>query len=191
MRRLAAFALVPAAVLALAACGGSSSSSQSSPPTTTAAAPPTQSKPAKPAGGQSAPAVPTGAGRRCISVTDGLRHKILTNVVLVGAKLRHVEAVQSPLVPEFYFVSGTVDGSGTHDQLATWATTRLDGRSPVYAVDSFAALISTYAAATQKNPDLSTRSPGSFQSRICSFGPKANVGLDAPPSGVGNAPATR
>ncbi len=199
MRRVLSGLVVLAVVLACVACGSSSKSSQK----TTTAGPtpgtqkpkqskPSASKPAAAAGSPSQPAVSgSGAGKTCIAVQDGLREKILKAVVLEGAKLNHMEAVESPLIHGYYFVSGTVDGSGTHDQLATWATTRLDGRSPVYAVDSFAALISTYAAATQKNPDLSTKSPGSLRSRICSYGPGAGPGIDAPQSGIGNAPATR
>ena len=192
-RRLLAVAIVVAAVLALVACGSSSKSSKSSQAVATTATPkqskPSKSKPAAAEGSPSQPAVPSGAGKGCLAVTDGLRAKILRNVVLEGASLHHVEAVASPLAVGFYFVSGTVDGSGTHHKLATWATQRLDGHSPVYSVDAFAALISTYAAATQENPDLSTQSPGSYRSRVCAFGPGATQGVDAPQSGVGNAPA--
>jgi hypothetical protein len=192
-RRLVLVGALATAVLALVACGSSSKSSQSQAGTTTAT--PKQSKPStsKPAASEGSPSQPAvssvKAGKTCVPVSDGLRQKILKNVVLEGATLRHVEAVESPLVAGFYFVSGTVDGSGAHHQLATWATQRLDGHSPVYSVDSFAALISTYAAATQENPDLSTLSPGSYRSRVCAFGTTATRGIDAPQSGVGNAPA--
>jgi hypothetical protein len=196
-RRVLAGALVAAAVLASVACGSSSKSSHPMTAPVTTAKPKgstsSKSKPAAASSGQAAPAVAsagTRAGKTCIPVTEGLRHKILGSVVLVGATLHHMEAVASPLVRGYYFVSGTVDGSGTHHRLATWATADLSGRSPVYAVDSFAALISMYGAATAKNPDLSTRSPGSYRSRVCAAGPKADFGAPAPVSGVGNAPAS-
>jgi len=185
----AAVAVALAAVVS-AGCGGSNSNSAQG---TAASTPTTTTKSSAPAKKQSSAKAKKVAltSLTCISAPASVSERILKTVVLSGAKLDHVRAVESPDVPGYYFVSSHVRGGGAGPHaLATWAERGLDGHGVVYAVDSFAALISLDGNASQVDLALDIHTPGAYKSRICSFGPGAPRGLPAPlTSGPGN-PAT-
>jgi len=109
--------------------------------------------------------------------------RIKKHFILEGGTLSNAQIVPGNVLPGIYFVSARVDGGGTSDKVATWATQQLGAAGEVYAVDTWAALITTYVAAGQKNPDLSVSDPAAYKSRICVDGPKVAKGNDAPLSG--------
>lgn len=182
-----------AVALAAAAAAGCGSTVPASAPATTAAKPkPAAPKAAapKPAKHSEGPAAGVPDTLHCIDVPRVLVRRILSGVLLDGAKLPRVEAVASPDAPGYYFVSSTVAGGGAGARsLATWAASGLaDGRH-VYSVDAFAAMISRYGDAAEVDPALSIHAKAAYQSRVCAGGPHASRGAPAPASGIGNAPA--
>jgi hypothetical protein len=172
------FAPTALAVLALVAAGCGSGSKTAAPPPATTQPPPqaktTTTTPAAPASGASA---------SCRDAPASLMRRIQTHFVLEGGTLSHAQIVPAIVLPGIYFVSARIDGGGTSDKIATWATERLGSTGPVYAVDTWAALVSTYVAASQRNPDLTVHDPGAYKSRLCVGGPSAPKGNDAPASG--------
>jgi hypothetical protein len=167
--KIAALATVIVAALLAAGCGGSK---QAAPAASTQAPPPAKTP------GTTTAATPSVL--RCQSAPASLLRRIETHVVLAGSKLSNAEVVPARVVPGTYFVSARVDGGGAKNMLVTWATEHLGTSGQVYAVDSGAALISSYVAAGQKNPDLSVSDPGAYKSRVCVAGPRASHGSDAP-----------
>lgn len=187
-RGIAAVATAALAAATAAGCGSSHASSASAPssPGTT------QTKAAAP-GGAKQQTAPAGISDtlHCVDVPHALARRILHGVLLDGARLNRVEAVASPKARGYYFVSSTVSGGGASNKsLATWAASGLASADHVYAVDAFAALISTYGDAAEVDPDLNIHERAAYQSRICAGGPHATHGAPAPQSGIGNAPAT-
>jgi hypothetical protein len=178
--------VLAAAALVTAGCGGASPSSA---PAAASSTPKTSAKEAKTAANAAPKA--KAASLACITAPTSVSKKILHTVILQGAKLDHVRAVASPDLPGYYFVSSHVSGGGAGPHaLATWAERGLDGHGIVYAVDSFAALISLDGNASQVDLALDIHTPGAYKSRVCSYGPGAPHGTPAPPtSGPGN-PAT-
>jgi len=176
-------ALLPVALLvgALAAgCGGARSS--------TATRAHTSSKP-KPSSEVAARKV-TGeaAGHGCLPVPSALAHAILAHVVLEQARLTKIRAATDDETPGYYYVSGTLSGSGARDLLATWATHDLGGGKPIYSVDANAAMVSQYGASTNLSLSLDIAAPGAYRSRVCVAGKNAPPGAPAPQGGTG-APA--
>jgi hypothetical protein len=170
----AATAIVLTAVLLVAGCGGKKH----------AASAPT---------GRSATTGATPAGRgpfdTCLAAPAQLVAKIRRGIVLDGGKLSHVQAVTAKAFPGMYFVSARVDGGGVTDEVATWATPKLQGTGPIYAIDTSAALISSFGPGVGKSLHLKADAPGVQKSRVCAVGPKAPPGVTAPISG-GGAPSS-
>jgi hypothetical protein len=185
---VAGAAVLAAASLVASGCGGGAGHAQAA---ASAAAPP-KAKPAPATHKPAASAAPKSSASKtasavCTPVSSVLERRILGKVVLDGATLLHAEAFPAQALPGYYFVSSRVDGSGTRNQLATWATKGLDGHGKVFSVDSFAALISQYAAAQQFNVSLGIKAPGAYRSRVCAGGNGASHGVPAPSSGIGNS----
>jgi hypothetical protein len=181
--RIAAVVGLALVVVAAAACGGTQKS----------AAPPSSAAKPKPAAKAKArtTAAPPADTLHCVDVPRAVTRFILRGVVLDGARLARVEAVESSRAPGYYFISGVVSGGGASpNSLATFATDGLTGVRRVYAVDSFAALISKYGAAQQIDPDLTINASAAYASRVCAGGPHASHGTPAPQSGIGLAPAS-
>lgn len=108
----------------------------------------------------------------------------------MGAHFVKAEAAEAVATPGYYYVSTEVTGGGAKPgSVATWVTKGLRGRSPIYAVDSFAALISTYGASTLKSGYLAIDAPGAYRSRVCASGKRVSAGLPAPQGGGHTAPA--
>jgi hypothetical protein len=181
----AATATFLAAALLVAGCGGSASKSSAPPPAASTQAPSATTAPST-----SIPAASAGPKNTCLDVPPQLVRKLQTHLVLSGGRLTHLQAVTTSAFPGIYFVSARVDGGGAKHMVATWATQRLAGGAPVWAVDGTAALISLYGGARAKIPDLHADGPGAYKSRVCSAGPSAPHGVDAPIAG-GGAPATK
>ena len=135
------------------------------------------------------PAPVAGAKDTCLEVPASLVRRLQTHLVLTGGKVSHVKAVTSRKLPWIYFVSGRVDGGGLKRLLATWATPRLGGNAPVYAVDASAALVSLYGGALGKSASLTVGAPGAYKSRVCVAGPGAPRGSNAP-VGTGGVPSS-
>ncbi|MFN2629427.1 MAG: hypothetical protein ABR569_12445 [Gaiellaceae bacterium] len=173
--RIAATGVVLAAALLSAGCGGSKQSAprDTAPTTTAATIAPSRSA--------------SGPFNTCLDVPTRLAAEIRTGILLDGGKLSHIKAVTSKAFRGMYFVSARVDGGGAVADVATWVTPQLKGSGPVYAVDSTAALISSFGAAIGKSLHLGANAPGAYRSRVCAVGPKAPHGQTAPVSG-GNAP---
>jgi hypothetical protein len=186
--RASVAAVIVGAALLVAGCGGGSKSSA---PAGTTQPPEATTAPAATGTTTTAPAPAAGRADTCLDVPAALVRTLQTHIVLVGGKVTHVKAVTSRRTPGFYFVSGRVDGGGVKRGLATWATQRLSGTAPIYAVDSAAALVSLYGGAIGKDPDLRVTAPGAYKSRVCVAGPNAFPGTNAPVGGGGNAPATK
>jgi hypothetical protein len=170
-------AVAVVAAAGVAGCGGSGGGSASPPTTTHAATSASGTVTLAPASSQ-----------RCTPVSSALEESILSHVVLAGAKLTKVRAVGAGTKPPYYFVTATIDGSGTKNMLATFMTGDLEGRKTIYAVDSNAALISEYGASTDVDANLGIAAPAAFKSRVCVAGKGAPAGLPAPAGGHG-APA--
>jgi hypothetical protein len=173
-------ALASASVVA--GCGGGGPSSAAG--TTTAAPGTTATAPTA----TSAPPKTTATGA-CVSVPAGLDRAILTSVVLANARFVKMRAVRASATPSFYYVSGSVDGSGTRHLLATWVTSDLKGGKPIYSVDANAALISVFGASSEASLSLSIDAPGAYRSRTCVAGHRAALGSPAPGGGRPGAPA--
>jgi hypothetical protein len=173
--RFLAPVIVAAVMLAAAGCGSSSDSAE--PPATQTRT--TTAKPAEPA---PAPK-PSATSGKCVSAPGTLIDRISRNVVLDGAQLVEAEAVASPAIPGIWFVTARVRGGGAANKLATWMTASLESVSPIYAVDGFAALISTYGGAVGKSAGLTVDAPGVYRSRVCVAGPNAPHGVTAPLGG--------
>lgn len=181
LRLIAGFAALASASV-VAGCGGGSPSSAAG--TTAAATGTTATAPT----GASVPAKTTAKGN-CVSVPVALDHAILASVVLAKARFLKVQAVRATATPSFYYVSGSVDGSGAKHLLATWVTSDLRGGKPIYSVDSNAALISVFGASSQASLSLSIDAPGAYRSRTCVAGSRAPLGSAAPGGGRPGAPA--
>jgi hypothetical protein len=167
-------------VVVAAACGGTNKAAA---PASSTVKPKQAAKPK--------PAAQAPDTLHCVDVPRAVTRLILRGVVLDGARLARVEAVASSKAPGYYFISGVVSGGGASpNSLATWATDGLAGLRRVYAVDSFAALISQYGAAQQIDPDLTINASAAYASRVCAGGPHASHGTPAPQSGIGLAPAS-
>jgi hypothetical protein len=186
--KFAATAIVLAAGLFAAGCGGGSSKSSAPPPASTQAPATT----APPAATTTAPAPAGNASPKntCLDVPGQLVRRLQSNIVLSGGRLTHLQAVTTAAFPGIYFVSALVNGGGAKQQVATWATQRLGGNAPVWAVDGTAALVSLYGGVRGKIPELHANVPGAYKSRVCAAGPGAPHGVDAPPGG-GSIPATQ
>ncbi len=173
-------ALASASVVA--GCGGGSASgaagTTTGAPGTTATAPTATSAPPK-----------RQVSGACVSVPAALDRAILTSVVLADARFVKMQAVRASATPSFYYVSGSVNGSGTRRLLATWVTSDLKGGKPIYSVDANAALISVFGASSQASPSLSIDAPGAYRSRTCVAGHGAALGSPAPGGGRPGAPA--
>jgi hypothetical protein len=180
-RLIAGFAALASATV-VAGCGGGSqpgaAGSTAAAPRTATVVPTTTSTRAK--------ASATGS---CVSVPVALNRAILANVVLAKARFLKVRAVRASATPSFYYVSGSVDGSGAKQLLATWVTSDLRGGKPIYSVDANAALISVYGASSQASLSLSIDAPGAYRSRTCVDGSRAPLGVAAPAGGRPGAPA--
>jgi hypothetical protein len=168
----------------VAGCGQSATSSQGTTTRTT------------PARTQQAPSrqlVPASSGKQtaagqCIGVPSSLRLRILAHTILKGARFTRVAAVAAPAQGYYYITSEVHGGGAPPHSLATWVTKALDGKGPVYSVDAFAALISTYGASTGKSPYLAIGAPEAYRSRKC-VEPAASRGEAAPASGSSKAAA--
>jgi hypothetical protein len=169
--KVAATTTVLVAAIFAAGCGGGSKQAATPAPATTA--PATSSGPVK-----------------CFDAPAALIRKLEAHMVLAGATLTHVKTVAAPAYPGFYFVSGRITGGGAGQRVATWATPKLAGIGPVYAIDDSAALVSTYAGATGKSAYLTVDAPGVYKSRVCSGGQGVAPGQNAPPPG-GGKPASK
>jgi hypothetical protein len=167
-------AAVPIAALA-AGCGGSGKSGQS----------PTSGSTVQPAAKR---ATPGRADDVCRPVPEELRRRILAHVILAKARLTKIRAVGASGTPGYYYVSGTIAGSGTKDLLATWVTKGLQSGRQIYSVDSNAALVSAYGASANLGTSLSIDTVSAYRSRVCVAGRHAPQGAPAPLSG-GGAPA--
>jgi hypothetical protein len=180
-RLIAGFAALASATV-VAGCGGGShpaaAGSTAAAPRTATAVTTTSSAPAK-----------TSATGSCVSVPVALNHAILASVVLAKARFVKVRAVRASATPSFYYVSGSVDGSGAKQLLATWVTSDLRGGKPIYSVDANAALISVFGASSQASLSLSIDAPGAHRSRTCVAGTRASLGYPAPLGGRPGAPA--
>jgi hypothetical protein len=176
--RVTTFASATFAVFALVAAGCGGSSTSADPPPATTHAPPPAKTPAT-----TTTATASGGSASCRDAPATLMRRIHTHFVLEGGTLSHAQIVPAIALPGIYFVSARIDGGGTRDKIGTWATERLGATGPVYAVDSWAALVSTYVAASQRNLDLSVHDPGAYKSRVCVGGPNVPKGNDAAPSG--------
>jgi hypothetical protein len=181
-RLIAGFAALASATV-VAGCGGGShpgaAGSTAAAPRTATAVPTTTSARAK-------ASATTGS---CVSVPVALNRAILANVVLAQARFLKVRAVRASATPSFYYVSGSVDGSGATQLLATWVTSDLRGGKPIYSVDANAALISVFGASSQASLSLSIDAPGAYRSRTCVDGSRAPLGVAAPGGGRPGAPA--
>jgi hypothetical protein len=124
----------------------------------------------------------------CFRVTPALNHAILAHVVLANARLLSVRAARAPETPAYYYVSGSISGTGAKHLVATWVTSGLDGQRPIYSVDANAALISLFGASSEASLALSIDAPGAYRSRTCVGGSHAEPGLPAPVGSRG-APA--
>jgi hypothetical protein len=176
-RRLLSTAAAILAATVVAGCGGGHQS------IATAAAPRTTTAPPSTVLGGTA-----GAPPRCVAAPASLNHAILAHVVLADARLLKMRAARATGTPGFYYVSGSISGSGTKHLLATWVTADLGGHKPIYSVDANAALISIFGASSGVSIDLSIDAPGAYRSRTCVAGSRATLGLPAPAGGHG-APA--
>jgi hypothetical protein len=173
--KLAATAVVLAVALGAAGCGNSDKSSA---PAAKPAGKPT------PAKASAAPAAkPTAGAAKCTAPPDALVAHIRKNILLEGAKVTDAEAVESPAVPGLWFVTARVSSPGAPPDIATWMTQTFDGSGPIWSVDSFAALVSTYGAAVGRSVGLTVDAPGVYRSRVCVAGPGASHGVTAPVSG--------
>ena len=186
--KFAVTAIVLTAALVAGGCGGGSSKS-SAPPAASTQAPATTAPPA--ATTAPAPAPSASPRNTCLDVPAPLMRRLQSHVVLTGGRLSHVQAVTTKAFPGIYFISARVDGGGAKNLVATWATQRLGGNAPVYAVDGNAALVSLYGGVRAKIPELHATVPGAYKSRVCAAGPDAPQGEDAPIGGGGGAPATK
>jgi hypothetical protein len=130
----------------------------------------------------------TATGTNCFHVGAVLNRVILAHVVLANARMLDIRAARAKDAPAYYYVSGSLSGSGTQRLLATWVTASLDGKNPVYSVDANAALISLFGASSQVSLSLSIQAPAARRSRTCVAGSRAQPGLPAPAGGHG-APA--
>jgi hypothetical protein len=181
--RIGAAAVVLAAALAAAGCGSSSKTAAPAQTTTATAAKP------KAAPAATAPSSDgTAAAGKCVPVPGSLLHRIESGMILDGAKLHDAQAVASPAIPDLWFVTARVKGGGAGDKLATWAANGLTGKGQIYALDSFAALISSFGSAVSKSVTLTTHTPAAYRSRVCVAGPGAPRGLTAPFGGGKPAP---
>lgn len=175
MARVLPIAVAVAALALAAGCGGGGAAG------TTTTAPATTAKAAAPVEQQR----PFGV---CLPTSPALDRAILKDVVLDGARFVKTGAVRSKQTPTYYYVSASVDGSGTRDMLATWVTSDLTGGRPIYAVDSNAALISQFGSSQLESESLGVGATASLHSRRCVAGAHAGPGIPAPLGG-GGAPA--
>ncbi|MGZ4412183.1 MAG: hypothetical protein ACXVY8_08630 [Gaiellaceae bacterium] len=129
------------------------------------------------------------ANDACRPVPEELRRRILAHVILARARLTKVRAVGAAGTRGYYYVSGTIAGSGTKDLLATWVTKGLQSGRQIYSVDANAALISAYGSTDNLGgTSLSIDTVSAYRSRVCVAGRHAPQGVPAPLSG-GGAPA--
>lgn len=86
-----------------------------------------------------------------------------------GGTLRAVRAVRSSDFERAYFVSAEIQGDGLEgdDEIATWATNRLDGTGLVYAVDGVASEFSDWGEGGQTDAGFSLSDDGADESRAC------------------------
>jgi hypothetical protein len=172
---VAAAVAAAAAVVLVAGCGGGSSSRAGAASTTDHA---------KPGSGGVVHTPGRAGSQTCNAVPAALEHRILAHMILKGAGFTKVAAVEAAATPGYYYITTQVTGGGAPpDSLATWATKDLAGGNTIYAVDSFAALISTFGASVLKSPYLVITAPGAYRSRVCVLGHNASHGAPAPAGG--------
>jgi hypothetical protein len=86
-----------------------------------------------------------------------------------GFALSHVRVVKSNDFHNVYFVSGQITIPGQPSSVGTWASTRLDGSQPVWAVD-LSARTSTHWGPGPDSAEMSVNDDGAQLSRECAAG---------------------
>lgn len=103
---------------------------------------------------------------RCETVPPEMVAFIVSGADFGGYALSNVHAVRSNDFTRVYFISGQITIPGQPSSIGTWASTRLDGSQPVWAID-LSARTSTHWGTGPSGAGVSLNDEGAQLSRDC------------------------
>jgi len=107
---------------------------------------------------------------RCENVSENIVADIESGLEINGGgSLRRVKAVKSTDFSSLYFISADLEGAGLEstDDIATFATNKLDGTGMIFTVNHTAQTFSVWPFGPNTKAGMSMSDDGAAQSQAC------------------------